>query len=710
MKKLFFTSLFLMNFVTGVMASSQSGNEENWMEYLQDLRLHPQQPEEEKQVFSQESIIGTAQAILADPYEWKKRETFISLLNENFEQATSWIREALFETNQLSYEEGCFLGAWFANDSSLEIKEFFGGVLIELAEKFPRILLLEEKGEMMCGMPLLEQMAEENKRLVLDICKEAITSSLSQDFDFQEHLKLSQKFKSFFYSGMDEELENDKSSFSLLHYLTLKQKITSTDRESDYFLEDILSCMMDCVPHILSDESFTFDQRLTFANAYFNKNKRSKNSKVVDFYSGIVKGNDLELQKRLNVAKRLSIFSQEDFVELVHALIQEEEGNILFKGELAYLANKFGEGKGTFDLFLGHHQASFAELMREHQRALPVLSKTGVSSIHDRGALGAGKKIAICDLGFFKAVPGIMQGHQNLSDKHSDIYTYSWNQTGLAENVLPMMVFGGGSDTIESLRLPYHGSEMLSYAQTMAPEAQILPVAVKDDLKSWVQCLNALAESDVDVDVVSMSRGLLGEGNLGEDNFHIIHPELKGAIYNCLRNGKVVVLCSGNDGAVIPAVPEVPDYSGVICEMMFDTTPYDIKASPSQISSLFQGDGDGVLSNFLLAGSTQSGSLNIHDSSVRPGTGVVNQHYLTVDADNIHSFFHQRKGWGGTSASTALNAGMIASLWSIAPELPGSTILNAMLTTGSRGESYDPTSQGMGNVNPGAALDKILTD
>ena len=80
-------------------------------------------------------------------------------------------------------------------------------------------------------------------------------------------------------------------------------------------------------------------------------------------------------------------------------------------------------------------------IMRGHQNALPILGKTGVMSIHERGALGSGKRIAICDLGFFKVIPDIMRGTQNLSDKYSDSYTYAWGALGLGNNVLPMQIW-----------------------------------------------------------------------------------------------------------------------------------------------------------------------------------------------------------------------------------------------------------------------------
>ncbi|PFX11057.1 hypothetical protein AWC38_SpisGene25510, partial [Stylophora pistillata] len=202
--------------------------------------------------------------------------------------------------------------------------------------------------------------------------------------------------------------------------------------------------------------------------------------------------------------------------------------------------------------------------------ALPILGKTGVMSIHERGALGNGKRIAICDLGFFKVIPDIMRGTQNLSDKYSDSYTYAWGALGLGNNVLPMQIFGRGSDFKEPVRLPYHGSEMLSYAQTMAPEAQILPVAVDDSAESWIECLTSLSNNP-EVDIINMSRGLAGAGSLGSDTFHMIHPGLKKALHQCLAKGKIVILGAGNDGAIIPDMPETPDYSDVRAEL-FDTT------------------------------------------------------------------------------------------------------------------------------------------
>ena len=157
-------------------------------------------------------------------------------------------------------------------------------------------------------------------------------------------------------------------------------------------------------------------------------------------------------------------------------------------------------------------------------------------------------------------------------------------------------------------------------------------------------------------------------------------------------------------------MPETPDYSDVRAEL-FDTTAFDIKASPSRISSFLNDEESTLLlPNFLLAGSTQSNSLDIHDSSVRPGNGLAHQHYLTIDADEIYSFFDQMTGWGGTSASTAMLSGIVASLWSVSPEKAGSSILEAMMETANRKGNYDLAQQGMGQVNPVLALDRILND
>jgi len=647
-----------------------------------------------------------------NPYDWNAQNELVKVLEIDREKNFPSLKNILLNNKDISYEERVKLAfsKGVQGYDSLEIKSLFSGILLDLSAENPLAFFHMKLSNDECPMTILDELYQVPD-LRFNIYKNIILNSINENL--QNYLKILNEFSNY---CQEEILLPKKSSLLFQQYFMLKQKHPGEFGDA-YYVNEFLPNIINYAPYILGDEGFPLEQKMRMANLYTIKSRNNYYStprydEIIDFYTSILNNVTLEREHREKAVERLFSVSEDAFLKTSGSIITGPS-DLLFKAKVAFLAKEArnGLGEGVLLQFLSLHEDDLMEYMITHNQTLPVLEKTKISGLHSKGAQGQGITVAVCDIGFFNVLSTPIIGNvygqnKNLSADWYNEYTFAWHKfQEQNQTLLPLKFFGEGSEKIVDGSYPYHGSEMVSYVHSMAPQARILPVAVKDDVTSWVNCLNELAE-DSTINIISLSRGLPGADDSLTENFHLVHPEFKKALLSCLHNGKIVVLAAGNNGMTIPMNPEAPNYQNV--GFSFDMSGYHFLVGPSRISSLFGGEDENspLFSNFLIMGSTKSDSLELHERSVTPGQGPAQKQYLTVDSDNIHSFFDKNISWGGCSASTAQMSGVLASLWSAKGfDTPGSEIVKAVLNTGDKDNIFNPELHGNGRLNSIHAFD-----
>jgi len=95
---------------------------------------------------------------------------------------------------------------------------------------------------------------------------------------------------------------------------------------------------------------------------------------------------------------------------------------------------------------------------------------------------------------------------------------------------------------------------------------------------------------------------------------------------------------------------------------------------------------------------------------VKPGNGPAQKRFVYADAEEMKTFFDDTPCWGGTSAATAMTAGIAASLWSKVQnpdENTAARVARALLENTDVDESIPVKIRGCGKVNAAKALENL---
>lgn len=348
-------------------------------------------------------------------------------------------------------------------------------------------------------------------------------------------------------------------------------------------------------------------------------------------------------------------------------------------------------------------------------KTLPIISKSGVQPLHERGFCGQGVGIAVCDTGFSKAL--FYQGN-----KKYDEFIYAWDRLqNKMKTISDLRSYGrkdfiSSQDSVTGSLLNHHGESMIGLICAIAPGATIYPCEIDETAESWVNCFEDLANDDR-VQVISVSWALPGLSFEEEGKF-LIHPKFKKALMKCLQNDKIVVPAAGNTGRFIPqkaGIEENPSINSEISEIEESNNVWiSYNNGHHRISDLFSNEPEDSLlfSSCMIVGSTRSNSIEGHKQSVKSGKGSAQKQYTCVDGDEVYSYFDdpfnggaRSFGWGGTSSATAAASGIVANLLSAKEAgMANSKVLEAILKTCDISEHHDVTIEGNGKINPLKAL------
>jgi hypothetical protein len=517
-------------------------------------------------------------------------------------------------------------------------------------------------------------------------------------------------------------------------YLKLKEEYKAPDFPRSYYIFESIQDFIAkfyaeqltyIVPDILMDKNLNLDirERIYLANRY-ERDLRSFNQpydyktpyNVAQFYKSIATNDALNLTEfeKFHVLKRLFSLSEKEGTEMILNLLANEEAPFSLRHKLAHFGKHSfkEEDKEKAEKFIQKYGEEILNDAKEHYKNLTTLSKMGIPTLHKQDVFGKKITVAICDNGFFKIIPSTYKSE--LMNEFNDERSYQWKLLH-EKNVLSVKIYD--KNWLEEIRndcLPYHGSEMSDTVLTIAPLANILPVALDmTNTKNVIQALEALAEDD-SVHIINCSFGLPSERN--NEGIPVVHSGVKQSLLKCMKNNKIVVLAAGNSGLIIPKHPEQPkrikslnNVEGGLFDAIYDQ---EIACQPSVISSLFEGEKEDspFFTNLILVGSSKENSLELHDKSVRPGKGPAQKRFVYADADNMKSFFDEVPSWGGTSTATAMVSGILAGLWSQVKnpdEKTAAYVSRVLLENTDIDENISSDVGGLGKVNAKKALENM---
>jgi hypothetical protein len=434
---------------------------------------------------------------------------------------------------------------------------------------------------------------------------------------------------------------------------------------------------------------------------------------LIDFYkfAATCKDTSLTINEKFNALEQLLVLSEGKERQVILDILQNPEEPFALRHKLSHFAKHStdGELQEKGNIFITKHWEEIQTEAKDRYNQLSVHSRMGIPALRQAGASGKGVTVAVCDCGFFKILPQNMYQSDLMKRFASDEKSHQWKRLH-GEKILPPQIFDGKWLTeVKDPSFPYHGSEMTDSVVTIASEANVVPTPVHtNSSKSIIDTFNYFAE-DKNTNIISCSFVLPSES--GD-----LESEVKKSLLNLLKKGKLLFLGVGNHGAYIPDdlstsepfAMHMPAGSGFL-DMM---DQHRMEGGLRVINDLFKGEQEDspIFSNLILVGSSKENSLELHKSSVKPGNGGANKRFVYADADEMKNFFDDEPCWGGTSAATAMTAGIAASLWSKIKnpdENTAARVARALLENTDVDESIPVKIRGCGKVNAAKALENL---
>ena len=517
---------------------------------------------------------------------------------------------------------------------------------------------------------------------------------------FNEYLKLKSEFKAPYIP----------KSFYILE--------TPQDLIAAFYVRNLAKV----VPNILLDEKLNLDlkEKLIYARRckydFFADNCYAENTYktpqgLIDFYNFVARSTDIALTsiERFKVLKELFSLSSGKEKQLLLDVLQNTQDSFDLRHKLAHFAKHSSDQelqvKGH--TFITEHQEAISKDAKERYDQLSVHSRMGIPALRQKGASGKNVTIAICDLGFFKVLPQDIYTSHLMKEFASDEKSYQWKLLHKDQLMDPLVMDAEWLSVEKCDEYPYHGSEMIDLAATIAPEAKIKPVAIDNNSSSILAKAFDILADDSNVNIISCS--FIFPAASGA-----LDPNLKQSLMKCLKNNKLVFVGVGNHGESIPATSS--DQRGVfdnIGKKLSDLlATHTINEGLRVLSTLFQEEDEAspLFSNLLLVGSSKVNSLELHEKSVKPGDGRAQKCFVYLDADHLKNFFSDAPDWGGTSAATAMLSGIGADLWSQVKDPNAQTaarVSRAIRENTDINENLPHNIRGCGKVNAEKALENL---
>lgn len=567
--------------------------------------------------------------------------------------------------------------------------------------------------------------------------KRAILASVSDDY-----------FEILFNSQIDMEKRliilhdilqsgNDKTLIHVFNkYLDLKKEFNAPylpasflfiETDQDFIAEFYALYLASRVPDILMDQALNLDlkERLTFANRYkddFFAGQQSHRKDVtnyttpqslLDFYkfATTCKDTPLTINERFKALEQLLVLSEGKEKQIILDILQNPEEPFILRHKLSHLGKHAtdGELQEKGNAFIISHQEEIQTDAKDRYNQLSVHVRMGIPALRQAGASGKGVTVAVCDGGFFKILPQDIYASNLMKRFANDEKSYQWKMLHGGKILSPQIFDEEWLTEVKNFSFPYHGSEMIDSVVTIADEVNVVPVAVHtNSSKSLIDSFNYLA-GNKDVNIISCSFMLPAESA-------DLESELKKGILNCLGNNKLFFLSVGNHGAYIPDDLSTPEPSAMnmaagsgLVDLM---DPHRMQEGLRVVNDLFKGEAEDspIFSNLILVGSSKANSLEPHKDCVKPGNGLAQKQFVYLDADEMKNFFDDKPCWGGTSAATAMAAGIAATLWSEIPNPDANTatrVARALLENTNVDESIPVEIRGRGKVNAEKALENL---
>jgi hypothetical protein len=513
--------------------------------------------------------------------------------------------------------------------------------------------------------------------------------------------------------------ENFKAPYRPKSFYSLQ---TAQDHIAAFYVDDLAYH----VPYLLMEPALNLDlnEKLVFAKRYKYDclsgcgSKKSFEDKapqsLIDFYKFAATCKDAPLSNRekFDVLEQLLLLSEGREKQIILDTLQNGANDFHLRHKLAHLAihSVDSELQEKGNAFLLHYHQDIDNDAQDRFSKLPIHTRMGIPALRQKDASGKGVTVAVCDMGFFKILPQETYMSDLIKEYAFDEKSYQWKMLHQKRILEPRIFDEGWLAAIKNNKMPYHGSEMIDHVMTIAPLAQIIPVAVdSDSSKSVSEALNNLAK-DTNVNIISCSFCF-------PDTSGLFDPEVKKSLLECLKNNKIVVLGAGNHGAFIPADLSEPE-TGMAVQVQeawdFSDMCYlgAMQRKPRVITSLFEGEDETspLFSNLLLVGSSKANSLEVYEKSVKPGHGPAQKCFVYADADEIKTFFDDEPCWGGTSAATAMVSGILADLWNQVQNPDEKTavrVVRALRENTDIDEKLPLHVRGLGKVNGEKALKNL---
>ena len=528
---------------------------------------------------------------------------------------------------------------------------------------------------------------------------------------FNEYLKLKEQYKAPFLPQSFYEVETDQDLIAAFYALHLAGSI----------------------PYILNEETLALDlkERLEFGNRYkgdlLSGNRYASYEvpdSLIEFYkrAAACKDDQLSNSEKFRAMDHLLKLSESAAKPILVSSLHDQEVPLELRHKLAHLAKHASdpELQERGNSFIHENTEAIQEAARTHYNGLSIHSKISIPDPLRETKLGQNVGVAVCDGGFFKVLPTSLWSSfyphklQLLKQYGGDDKSFSWTLLH-GDRVRPPHDYDSSwLIEVKNRSLPYHGSEMVDLVATASPGAHIQPVIVETNSSASLKAAFDNLAEDPTIQIISCSFGLPKDSTHG---FHLVDPDVKQSMIKCLRNNKIIVLSTGNNGATIPETPGEPEYSsssssysgGGLADLMFG---YEVGYLPSRITSLFTGEEETspLFTNLILVGSSKAESFELHEKSVKPGNGPAQKQFVYADADGLINFFDETPTWGGTSSAAAMVSGILADLWSQVKNPDGHTaarVSRCLLENADISPDLLPSIQGRGKVNLTRALGRL---
>ena len=556
----------------------------------------------------------------------------------------------------------------------------------------------------------LEERLNILKKLIQSSCISPESSLIPSIRVFNEYLKLKEQYQAPFLP----------QSFYMVE--------TPQDLIAEFYALDLAKS----VPYILNEETLALNLkgRLEFANRHkgdlLTGNRHASYEapdSLIEFYkrAAACKDDQLSNSEKFSAMDRLIKVSVSEAKPVLINSLQDQEIPLELRHRLAHLAIHVSdpELQKRGNSFINENAEAIQEAAQAHYTGLSVHSKISIPAPLREAKLGQNVGVAVCDAGFFKVLPTSLWSSfdphklQLLKQYGGDDKSFSWMRLH-GDRVMPPYIYDESwLVDVKNHSLPYHGSEMADLVATISPGTHIQPVIVDTNSSASLKAAFDNLAKDPTIHIINCSFGLPADPTHGS---LFVDPVVKQSMISCLRNNKIIVLSTGNNGGTIPETPREPEYSsssisyvgGGLADLMFG---YEVGYLPSRISSLFTGEEETspLFTNLILVGSSKANSVELHEKSVKPGNGLAQKQFVYADADDLRNFFDEAPAWGGTSAAAAMVSGILADLWSQVKNPDGNTAarVSRCLLENADVSPDLPSIRGCGKVNLTKALDRL---